>query len=195
MMRLQGIGMVEGTEAGKIQIGDVLRWNNGGLSRVAEIEFTKTGKTIICKMEYINYKGEIETAERKMRVTREVNIVASGNTVLTSEYSFKIVEEKIEAAEVEAAPAPKEEAKKEMYFQTIEQKHQLQAMYSKHSDFYHEVIWYYSSSTLEAMRNELEKISDAIKNCEASLKDMRAENGWNLEKLKEMREQFYKRGA
>jgi|tagenome__1003787_1003787.scaffolds.fasta_scaffold20632670_2 hypothetical protein len=102
-MRLQGIGLVEGTEAGKIQIGDILRWNFGGLSKVVAIEFTKTGKTIICEVEWMNSKGEIETAERKMRTNRLVNIVASGNTVLTSQYAFEIIEEAAE--EIEAAPA------------------------------------------------------------------------------------------
>ena len=37
-MRLQSIGLVEGTEAGKIQVGDILRWNFGSLSRVVAIE-------------------------------------------------------------------------------------------------------------------------------------------------------------
>ena len=97
-MRLQGIGLVEGTEAGKIQIGDILRWNFGGLSKVTAIEFTKTGKTIICQVEWMNSKGEIETAERKMRTNRLVNIVASGNTVLTSQYTFEIIEEAAEEA-------------------------------------------------------------------------------------------------
>lgn len=103
-MRLQGIGLVEGTEAGKIQIGDILRWNFGGLSKVTAIEFTKTGKTIICQVEWMNSKGEIETAERKMRTNRLVNIVASGNTVLTSQYAFEVIEE-VAAEEIAEVPA------------------------------------------------------------------------------------------
>ncbi len=81
-------------------------------------------------------------------------------------------------------------ATQERYFEVIENKHKLQAMYSKHSDFYHEAIWIYSSDTLAAMQNELNKISDAIKNCELTLKDMRAENGWSREELKEMKKVF-----
>lgn len=102
-MRLQGIGMVEGTMAGLIQVGDVLRWNFGSVSRVTEIEFSATGKTIICQVECMNSKGEIETYERKMRVTRLVNIVASGNTKLTSEYGFEIIPpvEEIKAVDME----------------------------------------------------------------------------------------------
>jgi hypothetical protein len=80
-MRLQGIGLVEGTEAGNIQVGDILRWNHGGLSRVVSFELTKTGKTIICQVEVINSRtGEKEMYERKMRTSRLVNIVASANT-------------------------------------------------------------------------------------------------------------------
>ena len=105
-MRLQSIGLVEGTEAGKIQVGDILRWNFGSLSRVVAIDFTKTGKTIIVTTEYYNeIKGEFEQAERKMRVTRLVNIIASGNTKLTSNYSYEMVEEEVvEAEEVTEAP-------------------------------------------------------------------------------------------
>ena len=78
----------------------------------------------------------------------------------------------------------------EQYFEVIENKHKLQAMYSKHSDFYHEAIWIYSSETLAAMQKELEKIQDAIKNCEATLKDMRAEHGWSREELSQMKKAF-----
>ena len=102
-MRLQGIGMVEGTMAGLVQVGDVLRWNYGGLERVTAIEFTKTAKTIICQTEYINSKGELVQSERKMRVTRLVNIVGSGNTVLTGDYTFEIIPpvEEIKAVDME----------------------------------------------------------------------------------------------
>ena len=79
---------------------------------------------------------------------------------------------------------------KTTYFETIENKHKLQAMYSKHSDFYHEAIWIYSSETLAAMQKELEKIQDAIKNCEATLKDMKAENAWSREELSKMKKEF-----
>ena len=117
-MRLQGIGMVQGTAAGEIKVGDVLRWNFGGISRVTAIEFTKTGKTIICQVECMNRKGEIETYERKMRTNRLVNIIGSGNTVLKSEYSFEIVEEV--AAPVEEVAAVEETA-------AVEEQHIIKA--------------------------------------------------------------------
>ena len=99
-MRLQSIGLVEGTEAGKIQVGDILRWNFGSLSRVVAIDFTKTGKTIIVTTEYFNeITGELVQAERKMRVTRLVNIVASGDTKLVSKYNYEVVEEVVEEIE------------------------------------------------------------------------------------------------
>ena len=109
-MRLQGIGLVEGTEAGKIQVGDILRWNFGSLSRVVAIDFTKTGKTIIVTTEYFNeITGEMVQAERKMRVTRLVSIVASGNTKLISKYNYEMVEEVLAPEEAEALKAEVEE--------------------------------------------------------------------------------------
>jgi hypothetical protein len=103
-MRLQGIGLVEGTEAGKIQVGDILRWNHGGLSRVVSFELTKTGKTIICQVEVINSRtGEKEMYERKMRTSRLVNIVASANTNNDFNLQFDPIEEEApEAEEVQA---------------------------------------------------------------------------------------------
>jgi len=98
-MRLQGIGMVEGTEAGKIQVGDILRWNHGGLSKVISFELSKTGKTINCKVEVINSRtGEKEIYERSMRVTRLVNIVASANTNNDFNLQFDPIEEAPEEA-------------------------------------------------------------------------------------------------
>ena len=105
-MRLQGIGLVEGTEAGNIQVGDILRWNHGGLSKVVSFELTKTGKTIICQVEVINSRtGEKEMYERKMRTSRLVNIVASANTNNDFNLQFDpIKEEAPEAEEVVEAP-------------------------------------------------------------------------------------------
>jgi len=100
-MRLQGIGMVEGTEAGKIQVGDILRWNHGGLSKVISFELSKTGKTINCQVEVVNSRtGEKEIYERSMRVTRLVNIVASANTNNDFNLQFDPIEEAPEAEEV-----------------------------------------------------------------------------------------------
>lgn len=96
-MRLQGIGMVEGTEAGKIQVGDILRWNHGGLSKVISFELSKTGKTINCQVEVVNSRtGEKEIYERSMRVTRLVNIVASANTNNDFNLQFDPIEEEAE---------------------------------------------------------------------------------------------------
>ena len=100
-MRLQGIGMVEGTEAGKIQVGDILRWNHGGLSKVISFEFSKTGKTINCQVEVVNSRtGEKEIYERSMRVTRLVNIVASANTNNDFNLQFDPIEEEAPEAEL-----------------------------------------------------------------------------------------------
>jgi hypothetical protein len=99
-MRLQGIGMVEGTEAGKIQVGDILRWNHGGLSKVISFELSKTGKTINCQVEVVNSRtGEKEIYERSMRVTRLVNIVASANTNNDFNLQFDPIEEETPEAE------------------------------------------------------------------------------------------------
>lgn len=103
-MRLQGIGMVEGTEAGKIQVGDILRWNHGGLSKVISFEFSKTGKTINCQVEVINSRtGEKEIYERSMRITRLVNIVASANTNNDFNLQFDPIKEEAPEAEEKAS--------------------------------------------------------------------------------------------
>ena len=103
-MRLQGIGMVKGIEAGKLQVGDITRWNNGFLEKVTSIEFSKTGKTMIVGIEYYSrFKNEMVQSERKFRVTRLVNIVASGNAKLISECSFEMIEEVAEEVAEEDA--------------------------------------------------------------------------------------------
>jgi hypothetical protein len=45
-MRLQGIGIVKGTPAKEIRIGDRLMWNFGGTTIVKSVELSKTGKTL-----------------------------------------------------------------------------------------------------------------------------------------------------
>lgn len=127
-MRLQGIGMVEAVEAGTLKVGDITRWNFGGLEEITSIEFSKTGKTIIVGIRYFNFKGEVVESSRKFRTSRGVNVVAH-NAVLVSEYKYEIVEEvkEVEAAEVEE----------------IEVEHKLKKVYKKSettfmigSDFY-----------------------------------------------------------
>jgi hypothetical protein len=115
-MRLQGIGMVEGTEAKELKVGEITRWNFGGLERVTSVEFTKTGKSIKVEIEYISSStGEIVKSERTMRANRLVNIVASGNTKLTSNASFEMVEEAPEAEEVIEAETNTFEMKKSVH--------------------------------------------------------------------------------
>jgi predicted nucleic acid-binding Zn-ribbon protein len=81
-------------------------------------------------------------------------------------------------------------AAQETYFEVIENKHKLQKMYMQHSEFYQEVLWIYSSETLEALQGELKKLKYHIANCELTLKDMRSEHGWSREELKEMKKAF-----
>ena len=102
-MRLQGIGLVEGTAAGSLKVGDVTRWNYGGLERITSVELSKTGKTIICETEYYsNVLNEMVQGKRNFRVTRLVNIIASGNTKLVKN-SYEMIEEETEAAEADHA--------------------------------------------------------------------------------------------
>lgn len=51
-IRLQEVGMVEGTPAANIEIGDTLMWNYGYTSKVRAKEYSKTGKTMIIVDEY-----------------------------------------------------------------------------------------------------------------------------------------------
>ncbi|MGG2091268.1 hypothetical protein AB1283_00695 [Bacillus sp. S13(2024)] len=133
-MRLQSVGIVEGTEAGQLKVGDVTRWNFGDLERITAIEFSKTGKTIICKIEFFNaIKGEIVQSERKMRVDRLVNIVGRGNTVLTSNKSFEVIEEtkqpmtnelnnELTTKYVNGTATPEEEKQLEQYHLELQEK-------------------------------------------------------------------------
>jgi hypothetical protein len=52
------------------------------------------------------------------------------------------------------------------------------------------VLWIYSSETLAALQGELNKLRDAITNCDLTLTDMRAQHGWSREELKEMKKTF-----
>lgn len=64
---LQGIGRVQAKPAREIKIGDVLVWNYGYTSRVLGIEPSKTGKTLVVKIEQ---NGRLY--ERKMKADRLV---------------------------------------------------------------------------------------------------------------------------
>lgn len=108
IIRLQGIGVVEGIKAKNIKIGDVLVWNFGGTSKVIAIEFSKTGKTLTITVEYVNYSGEIETAERRLNAERIV-AVKDLNPVEVEE---TVEVEEVEAVETEEMKADFEEAQK-----------------------------------------------------------------------------------
>lgn len=78
-MRLQGIGVVKGTQASEIKIGDTLMWNYGGTSTVETIKYSKTGKTIVITEKWYNAsKKEFQTSERKMTTSRLVCILKDG---------------------------------------------------------------------------------------------------------------------
>jgi hypothetical protein len=155
-MRLQGIGLVEGTEAGKIQVGDILRWNHGGLSKVVSFELTKTGKTIICQVEVINSRtGEKELYERKMRTNRLVNIVASANTNNDFNLQFDPIEEVPEAEEVAEAPEAKEIADFKRYSELLEKVYGMKTKATKEEQEELERLAY---------KLELNGVSEAISN-------------------------------
>lgn len=92
-MTLIGVGEVKGTAAGELKVGDITRWNYGGIERITSIEFSKTGKTIIVGIEYMDYDNQVVTSERKFRTTRMVNIIGRGKTRLTGKYNFRSEEE------------------------------------------------------------------------------------------------------
>lgn len=103
-MTLIGVGHVEGTPAGELKVGDITRWNYGGIERVTSVEFSKTGKTIIIGIEYMDYDNQVITSERKFRTTRLVNIIGRGNTRLTGKYNFRSEEEENLVAKYMANP-------------------------------------------------------------------------------------------
>ncbi|PEL24299.1 hypothetical protein [Bacillus toyonensis] len=93
LMTLIGVGEVKGTAAGELKVGDITRWNYGGIERITSVEFSKTGKTIIVGIEYMDYDNQVVTSERKFRTTRMVNIIGRGKTRLTGKYNFRSEEE------------------------------------------------------------------------------------------------------
>lgn len=100
-MRLQGIGLVEGTPAGELKVGDIIRWNYGSIGRVISVQLSATGKTIEVTTEYY-HNGKTDTYTWKRRSSSLVNIIGGGNTVLTSEYAFEVVTEETPSQEEEA---------------------------------------------------------------------------------------------
>ena len=78
-MRLQGIGMVEGTPAAEIKIGDTLMWNYGGTSEVLEIKKSKTGKTLYLKT---RSNSDDKIYDRTLRAKRLVCILKNGKYTL-----------------------------------------------------------------------------------------------------------------
>ncbi|HDR8302796.1 TPA: hypothetical protein QC153_002156 [Bacillus cereus] len=103
-MTLIGVGTVLGTPAGELKVGDITRWNYGGIERITSVEFSKTGKTIIVGIEYMDYDNQVITSERKFRATRLVNIIGGGNTRLTGKYNFRSEEEENLVAKYMANP-------------------------------------------------------------------------------------------
>lgn len=74
-MRLQGVGLVEGTPAKEIKVGDYLMWNFGSKSEVLAIKFSKTGKTLVATLKSYDTCNKIfKTSERKMTAERLVCI-------------------------------------------------------------------------------------------------------------------------
>jgi hypothetical protein len=72
LMRLQGVGMVEGTEAGKIEVGDIIYWNFGYTNTISKVEFTKSKKTI--KVSFSETEGT-----RNFRINRLVCLLKKGD--------------------------------------------------------------------------------------------------------------------
>lgn len=66
-MRLQGIGIVLGTPAGDVKVGDRLMWNFGYMSEVLEI-VKETPKTITVKTKSLDsdYVGEHKMGKSRL---------------------------------------------------------------------------------------------------------------------------------
>jgi len=75
LIRLQSIGLVKGTPASEIKIGDVLVWNFGHTSTVKEVKKNKTGNTL--HLTTISGSDGKEY-ERKIRVSTLVCIAKNG---------------------------------------------------------------------------------------------------------------------
>lgn len=72
-MRLQGIGVVEGTPAGHVKPGDLVMWNYGAVESVYGIE-RETKNFIIVKFQYLAKDGSLKISSRKLGKNRLICI-------------------------------------------------------------------------------------------------------------------------
>lgn len=73
-IHLQQIGKTKATEAKNLKVGDVTVWNGGATEKITSVEFTKTKKTVLVGIEYINYFGELVKSARRLGAERLVGI-------------------------------------------------------------------------------------------------------------------------
>ena len=76
LVHLQGVGDVPGIKAKELKVGMKIMWNGGGTCEVVNIEFSKTGKTLIATEKYYDGISEKEeTYERRLKSERYVAAV------------------------------------------------------------------------------------------------------------------------
>ena len=73
-IHLQQIGKTKATEAKNLKVGDVTVWNGGATETITSIEFTKTKKSVLVGIEYINYFGQLVKSVRRFGAERLVGI-------------------------------------------------------------------------------------------------------------------------
>ena len=70
---LQGVGWTYGKPAKDLKVGDIMVWNYGYTSEVAEI-IKETPRTIIIDEQYSDYDGSIKHGQRKFKKDRIVAV-------------------------------------------------------------------------------------------------------------------------
>lgn len=73
-IHLQQIGKTKAIEAKKLKVGDVTVWNGGATEVITSIEFTKSKKSVLVGIEYINYLGQLVKSVRRFGADRLVGI-------------------------------------------------------------------------------------------------------------------------
>lgn len=72
-MRLQGIGVVEGTPAGQVKPNDIVMWNFGSTEFVLAIE-QETQNFITVRIQHLSHDGTLKIGSRKLGKKRLICI-------------------------------------------------------------------------------------------------------------------------
>ena len=109
ILRLQGIGIVEGIKAINLEVGDERVFNFGSTEKIIRIESNKTGKSVIVTCEYINEHARLEDGKWISEMQEDTRTIRNDTIIAVKELNPVEVVQEI----VEVEPSVLEELKKE----------------------------------------------------------------------------------